>query len=67
VFLEKLHEAQRRFDRLFLRFQIKNRISPDDVLGVDERPVDRGPCLAKAERAPSSRLRPAAVDHRAGF
>src|SRR5216684_4017151 len=42
VFLVQFHEAQRPFDRLCFRLQLKNRIPADDFLGLGERPVDRG-------------------------
>src|SRR2546425_4481148 len=69
VFPVKFHEAQRSFDRLFFRLQLKDRIPADDFLGLGEGPVDRG---YLPSRKPDARARrgwgqPAACDHRAGF
>src|SRR3984893_2697558 len=50
VFLVKFHEADRRFDRLFLRFQLKLRIAADNLLGLGERPVGHAhPCPGKPD------------------
>src|SRR6266849_2748301 len=42
VLLVKLHEARRRFNRFFLRLQVKLRIPADNLLGLREGPVDHG-------------------------
>src|SRR6266481_9678522 len=41
VFLVKLHEALGAFNRVFLRFQFKNRETAHHFLGFGEGPVDR--------------------------
>src|SRR2546427_63671 len=65
VFLVQFHEAQRPFDRLCFRLQLKNRIPADDFLGLGERPVDRGylPPRKPDARAHRSWSQPAAIDH----
>src|SRR5207245_3376890 len=69
VFLVKFHEAQRPFDRLFFRLQLKNRIPTYDFLGLGERPVDRGYLPPRKPDACAHRSwgQPAAIDQRAGF
>src|SRR5438309_5062179 len=69
VFPVKFHEAQRSFDRLFFRLQLKDRIPADDFLGLGERPVDRGylPSREADARAHRSGGQSAAFDHGPGF
>src|ERR1022692_3797051 len=69
VFLVKFHEADRRFDRLFLRFQLKLRIAADNLLGFGEGPVGHGhPPPGKPDAgALRSWREPPAPEHRAGF
>src|SRR3984893_1914348 len=69
VFLVKFHEADRPFDRLFLRFQLKLRVAADTLLSLGERPVGHGhlPTGKPDAGAQRSWPEPPAPDHRAGF
>ena len=69
MFLVKFHEADRRFDRLLLRFQLKLRIATDNLLGLGERPVGHGHLPPGKPDAGAQRRwpEPPAPEHRAGF
>src|SRR5882762_2883027 len=69
VFLVKFHEVRRRFDRLFFRLQLKDRISADDFLGLGERPVGPSQLPSRNPHARAHRRRgePAGCDHRSSF
>src|ERR1700681_2450099 len=69
VFLVKFHEADRRFDRLFLRFQLKLCVAADNLLGLDERPVGHSHLPPGKPDAGALRSwpEPPAPEHRAGF
>ena len=51
MFLVKFHEADRRFDRLFLRFQLKLRIAADNLFLVS---VQRLPLSEPSTPEPAS-------------
>src|ERR1700741_3324061 len=69
VSLVKLHETLGAFNRLFLRFQFKDREPADDFLGLGEWPVERVYLPArKPHPRPLCNWRKAATcNHRAGF
>src|SRR5712664_2327195 len=69
IFLVKFHEAHRGRDRLFLRFQLKLRVSTDNLLGLCERPVDHGKLPTGKPDSGSQRrwAESTAPEHRAGI
>src|SRR5262249_45521471 len=68
VLFVMFNKIPRRFDCLLPRFELKNRKSADDLLGLHERPIDRGQLsLRKANtRAHRGRGESAALEHQAG-
>ena len=69
MFLVKLHEDHRRFDRLFPRFQLKLSIAADDLLSLGEGPVGHGHLPPGESDAGALRCwgEPPAPEHRSGF
>src|SRR5438132_1217878 len=69
VFFVQFHKAQRPFDGLFFRLQLKDRIPADNFLGLGEGSVDLGYLSLRKPDARAHRggSQPAACDHRAGF
>src|SRR3974390_2718097 len=53
VFAMQLHEADRAFDRLFLRFQIKLSVAADDLFRLGERTIVNGDLSAGEAHAGS--------------
>src|ERR1700722_10489306 len=69
VFLVELHKLNRRFDCFFLRFQLKLRVAPDDLLSLGERPISHDHLSSRNPDAGAQRGRAKspAAEHRARF
>src|SRR5260370_39477027 len=69
VFLVKLHEEDRRLDRLFPRLQLKLSKAADDLLSLGEGPVGHSHLPPKESDAGAlhSGGEPPAPEHRSGF